>query len=32
LIEDKEPEELMNLKRLPNKILTEENLVSILTT
>jgi hypothetical protein len=32
LIEDKEPEELMNLKRLPTKILTEENLVSILTT
>lgn len=31
LIEDKEPEELMNLKRLPSKILTEENLVRILS-
>lgn len=31
LIEDKEPEDLMNLKRLPSKILTEENLVRILS-
>lgn len=32
LIEDKEPEEITNLKRLPSKILTEENLVRILST
>jgi len=25
-----EPEELMNLKRLPNKIMTEENLIKVL--
>lgn len=31
LIEDKEPEELLNLKRLPSKVLTEENLVRILS-
>lgn len=31
LIEDKEPEEICNLKRLPSKILTEENLVRILS-
>lgn len=32
LIEDKEPEDVMKLKRLPSKILTEENLVRILST
>jgi hypothetical protein len=32
LLENKEPEELMNLQRLPNKVLTEENLVRILST
>jgi hypothetical protein len=31
LIEDKEPEEIVNLKRLPSRILTEENLVRILS-
>lgn len=31
LIEDKEPEELLNLKRLPSKVLTEENLVRVLS-
>jgi len=31
LIEDKEPEEFLNLKRLPSKVLTEENLVRILS-
>jgi len=30
-LEDKEPEDLMNIKRLPSKILTEENLVRILS-
>lgn len=31
LIENKEPEEIMNIKRLPSKVLTEENLVRILS-
>ena len=31
MIEDKEPEEIVNLKRLPSRILTEENLVRILS-
>ena len=31
LIEDKEPEEICNLKRFSSKILTEENLVRILS-
>lgn len=31
LLEDKEPEELMNISRLPSKVLTEENLVRILS-
>lgn len=32
LLEDKEPEELANISRLPSKVLTEENLVRILST
>jgi hypothetical protein len=31
LIEEKEPEEILNMKRLPSKINTEENLVRILS-
>ena len=31
LIEDKEPEEMLNIKRLPSKVLTEEALVRILS-
>lgn len=31
LIEEQEPEELMNLKRQPLKVMTEENLVRVLT-
>lgn len=31
LLEDKEPEEVANISRLPSRVLTEENLVSILS-
>lgn len=31
MIEENEPEDIRNIKRLPNKILTEENLVRILS-
>jgi hypothetical protein len=32
LIEDKEPEAISNLKRMPKRILTEENLVAVLSS
>ncbi len=31
LIEDQEPEDICNLKRMPKRILTEENLVAVLS-